>query len=243
MNFKNNVAIVTGSTSGIGKAIAISLADAGCKVMINSLNSVAEGEALAQQLPHAYYCQGDISDEAQCKKLIEQTVDQFGSVDFLINNAGISERVPHDNLDGASDELFNSMWQTNFMGTWYMSRAAMPYLQKSTHGKIINISSIAGARACGSSIPYAVSKAAVNHLTKLLANSCGPSVKVNAVAPGFVTTPRTESWDDSQQYFRDNTALGKAGTPEDIANVVLGVLASDFISGEIITVDGGFKLG
>lgn len=243
MRFDNHVALVTGSTSGIGKAIALALQDAGCRVMFNSANSVEEGEKLAQAHPNASYCQANVADEQQCKQLIDKTIEQFGQLDFLINNAGISERVPHHELDNATDELFNRMWQYNLMSAWYLSRAAIPHLEKSDHGKILNISSVAGIRAVGSSIPYAISKAALNHLTLLLANCCGPRIKVNAIAPGFIITPRTENWDNVNEYISSNTALNKAGDVKDIANVALGVLASDYINGEIVTVDGGFKLG
>lgn len=243
MRFDDCVAIVTGSTSGIGLAIAEQLSTLGCTVVINSVKSAAKGEKMAERLPPASYCQADIADESQCKALINHAIKKHGRLDVLINNAGYSERVPHGDLDAATDDLFNKMWQINFMGTWYLSRAAMPYLEKSNSGHIINISSIAGMRAAGSSIPYAVSKAAVNHLTKMLANSCGPNVKVNAIAPGFVTTPRTENWQDSHDYFTSNTALKTAGAPEDIAKLVVGILSSNFITGEVIVADGGFKLG
>lgn len=243
MRFDHQVAIVTGSTSGIGKSIATALTNAGCYVMLNSSKSVADGEQLSQQLANSAYFQADIADEQQCKNLIAATIERYGKLDFLINNAGLSARVPHYELHNATDELFNNMWNINLMGTWYMSRAAMPFLEKSDHGKILNISSVAGIRAVGSSIPYAISKAAVNHLTKLLANCCGPKIKINSIAPGFINTPRTETWDDVNKYISSNTALKKAGNTEDIASVALGVLASDYINGEIITIDGGFKLG
>lgn len=237
------VAIVTGSTSGIGLCIAKALSQSGASVMLNSVHSKEKGEQLTNEIPNTSYTQASIAIEDDCKRIVQNTLDQWGKLDILINNAGISKRIPHIDLNLNTDDVFQEMWQTNFMGTWYLSRLAMPYLQNSNPGHIINISSIAGTRATGSSIPYGVSKAAVNHLTKLLANSFSDQVRINAVAPGLVITPRTENWDDSIEYFTEKTATRRAGQPEDIAKVTLGILSSDYISGQIIEVDGGFLLG
>ena len=242
MDLANKVAIVTGSTSGIGKAIAVALAAAGAKVVINSANSFAEGEALAKSLPDAVYLQSDISDEEQAYDLVNSALKHWGKLDILINNAGYSQRIPHDDLAAATDEVFQKMWDINLMGTWYMCRAAMQHLQLQQNAHIINISSIAGVRATGSSIPYAISKAAVNHLTKLLANAAGPNVRVNAIAPGLINTPRTEGWQDIQTHFTERTALQSAGNPEDIAELTLGILRANYLTGEIIVCDGGYQL-
>ncbi|MCB1828444.1 MAG: SDR family oxidoreductase, partial [Coxiellaceae bacterium] len=177
------------------------------------------------------------------RRLITTTIEHYGQLDYLINNAGISQVIAHDDLDAATDEIFHRMWQTNVMGTWYLCRAAMPHLEKSGHGKIINISSVAGVRAAGSSIPYAVSKAAVNHLTKLLANTFGPNVSINAIAPGLIRTPRTEGWDDITTYFTEKTAKKAAGKVDDIAQCALGILKTDYLTGQVIVCDGGFLLG
>lgn len=152
MELESKVAIVTGSTSGIGKAIAVALAGAGAKVVINSSSSVAEGEALAKTLPETVYLQGDISDEEQCHNVVNSALKHWGQLDILINNAGYSQRIPHADLAAATDDVFQKMWDINLMGTWHMSRAAMPHLQLQNTAHIINISSIAGVRATGSSI-------------------------------------------------------------------------------------------
>ncbi|MDQ2994043.1 MAG: SDR family oxidoreductase [Pseudomonadota bacterium] len=238
------VAIVTGSTSGIGKAIASELAQQGVSVMINSHKSVAEGQAFAATLPDADYCQANLANEDEVKHLVNATLERFGKIDIIVNNAAAtSGRIPHDDLDASTDEIFQQLFQTNFMGTWYLCRAAMPYLQKSNDGCILNISSIAGLRATGSSIPYSISKAAVNHLTLLLANCVGPHVRVNAIAPGFILTPRTQEWPEARAYFHDNSSLQKVGQPGDIACLALGIINSQFITGQVITADGGFLLG
>lgn len=242
-DLSNKVAIVTGSTSGIGLAIAKALHQSGANIMLNSATTKEQGLALAHDLGRADYIQASIDNEQDCQLLVEKTLEKWGKIDILINNAGISKRIPHDDLDANTDEIFNQMWQVNFMGTWYLSRLAMPHLQKSHPGHIINISSIAGTRATGSSIPYAVSKAAVNHLTKLLANSFSEHVRINAIAPGFVITPRTQSWLDSHEYFQAKNASKTIGQPEDIAKLALGILSSNYMSGQVIECDGGFCLG
>ena len=242
-NLAGKVAIVTGSTSGIGKSIAQALAEAGAKVIINSAKSIAAGEKLASELPNAFYVQANVADEKQCLDLINATINKWGKIDILVNNAAFSQRIPHKDFAAATDEIFYSMFTTNVMSVWYLSRAAMPSLKSTGNGHIINISSIAGLRATGSSIPYAVSKAALNHLTLLLANACGPEVRVNAIAPGLIMTPRTEQWLDTQAYYGDKTALQHAGEPENIAAMVLGIIKANYMTGQVVTVDGGFLLG
>lgn len=241
----DKVAIVTGSTSGIGKSIAAALSLAGAKVIINSAKSVTVGEKLASELPSAFYIQANVADEKQCQDLINATLQKWGRIDILINNAAAKSvnRIPHENLAAATDEIFYNMFSTNVMSAWYLSRAALPSLKVSGHGHIINISSIAGLRATGSSIPYAVSKAALNHLTLLLANTFGPEVRVNAIAPGFIDTPRTEQWVEAKAFYAEQAALQRSGKPEEIAAMVLGIINANHMTGQIVSVDGGFLLG
>lgn len=237
------VAIVTGSTSGIGKAIAMELAQNNISVMLNSVTSVDAGVALAAELVDADYFQGDLSDETQVKSLVNATLTRFGKIDIVVNNAAASSpRIKHADLDAATDEMFFNLFQHNFMSSWYLCRAAMPHLQKNPESCILNISSIAGARATGRSIPYAVSKAAMNQLTLLLANCCGPNVRVNAIAPGFIETPRTATWSETKAFYQQKNSLKKSGSPESIAKLAMGIINSHFITGQIITADGGFLL-
>ncbi len=244
-SLKNKVAIVTGSSSGIGKCIAEMLSKAGATVIINSATSVAEGEKLASELPSSFYIQANVADEKQCQDLIDATLKKFGRIDILINNAAAKSvnRIPHGDLAAATDELFYKMFNTNVMSAWYLSRAATPALKANGLGHIVNISSIAGLKATGSSIPYAVSKAALNHLTLLLANTLGPEVRVNAVAPGFTLTPRTQKWHEAQKKYAEQSALKRSGKAEEIAEAVIGIIQANHITGQIITVDGGFLLG
>jgi ketoreductase RED2 len=239
---EGRVAIVTGSSSGIGEAIARRLADLGVKVVVNSASSVEAGTAIAESLPtEALYVQADISDQAQGQELIARTVDRFGRLDILINNAGWTTRIPHGDLDALSDDIFRKTFDVNVFGTWWLTKAAMPHLRKSPDGSVVTITSIAGFRPIGSSIAYAMSKAALNHMTLLLAKACGP-VRVNAVAPGLVATPWTSQWEDQHASVAANSPLHRAATPEDCAEAVIGLIRNSYITGHVMVVDGGTSL-
>jgi len=240
--FSDQVALVTGSTSGIGEATAKRLVALGVKVMLNSSTSVSEGESLASELEGASYRQADISSENACKKLVDATVETFGRLDILVNNAGFTSVIPHADLDGVTEEVFRRIIDVNIFGTWYLSRAAVPALKESGSGNIVNISSIAGLRPVGSSIPYSISKAGVNQMTRLMANVLGPEIRVNAVAPGLVETPWTESWDTLHAAVAARSPMKRSATAEDCAEAVLGILRNTYQTGDVVVVDGGLTL-
>jgi len=235
------VAIVTGSSSGIGEATARRLAAEGATVVVNSSASVAAGERVAASLPNAHYVQADVAEEAQCRRLVATALERCGRLDILVNNAGTTAVIPHADLDAVSDELFHRILDTNLLGTWHLTRAALPHLRQSPAGVVVNVTSIAGIRAMGSSIPYAVSKAAINHLTRLLARVSGP-VRINAVAPGLVQTPWTKDWGPLHEQVARQAPLGRSATAEDIADAILGVISTRYMTGEVILVDGGLSL-
>ena len=240
--FSDQVALVTGSTSGIGEATAKRLVALGAKVMLNSSTSVSEGESLASELEGASYRQADISSEDECKELVDATIDTFGRLDILVNNAGFTSVIPHADLDGVTEEVFRRIIDVNIFGTWYLSRAAVPALKESGSGNIVNISSIAGLRPVGSSIPYSISKAGVNQMTRLMANVLGPEIRVNAVAPGLVETPWTESWDTLHAAVAARSPMKRSATAEDCAEAVLGILRNTYQTGDVVVVDGGLTL-
>ena len=239
--FDDQVVIVTGSSSGIGESCARMFSDRGARVVVNSSSSVTEGERLAGELPNAIYVQGDISDESQAKAIVDAAVHEWGGLHHLINNAGTTKVIPHDDFDALTDDVWRRILDVNLIGTFYMSRAALPHLEK-TGGSIINVTSLAGVRQAGSSIPYAVSKAAINHLTRLMANQTGPAVRINAVAPGLVATPWTSEWDEAHERVANFAPLKRSATPDDIAIACLGLAANQYTTGEILVVDGGINL-
>jgi ketoreductase RED2 len=240
----DRVALITGSTSGIGAAVARRLSAAGARVVINSTTSVEAGESMVAELggDNAHYVQGDIAAPADAIRLVADTVDRFGRLDVLVNNAGVTVRIPHSDFETASPEVFRRLFEVNVIGTWQVTVAAMPHLKATGAGSIVNVSSLAGGRPTGSSIPYAVSKAALNHLTALLANVVGPEVRVNAVAPGLVDTPWTAGWQDLHEAVKVMAPMARSAVPEDIAGVVMTLIDSTYVTGQVWVIDGGLGL-
>ena len=236
------VAIVTGSSSGIGEEIARRLSDLGANVVVNSANSVNAGQQVAKSLStKSLYIQADISDQAAGQQLIDKTISEFGQLDILINNAGWTTLVAHHDLDSLTDEIFEKTFEVNVFGTWWLTKAAIPHLKMSKDGNIVNITSIAGVRPVGSSIAYAMTKAALNHMTILLAKSCGP-VRVNAVAPGLVETPWTSDWQAQHDNVARVAPLKRSATPQDCAEATIALIRNKYATGQIFVVDGGLTL-
>jgi ketoreductase RED2 len=235
------VALVTGSSSGIGEATARAFAAAGAAVLVNSSRSVAQGEAVAASLPDALYVRGDVAEPGAPERLVAAALDRWGRLDVLVNNAGTTALIPHQDLEAASVEVWRGIFEVNVFGTWAMSVAAMPAL-RAAQGSIVNVTSIAGVRPTGSSIPYAASKAALNHLTVLLAKVVGPEVRVNAVAPGLTDTPWTEDWDLVREVVRQVAPLKRSGQPDDVAEVVVALTRAAYVTGQVVCVDGGITI-
>ncbi len=235
------VAIITGSSSGIGEAIARALAAEGFTVVVNSATSVEAGQRLADELPDATYVQADVADPADARRLVELAVQQHGRLDVLVNNAGATVAAPLADLDGVTPQDWQRILGVNVIGPWQLSVEAVKAMGDG--GLIVNISSVGGSRPLGSSIPYAVSKAALNHLTRLLAKAVGPDVRVNAIAPGPVRTPfNSKGLDARAARTSALTPLGRIGRPADVAAMVLGLINAPFVTGEVIHVDGGINL-
>ena len=240
--FEGKVVLVTGSSSGIGEATARAFAAEGASVVVNSASSVDAGEKVAASLADGAYVQADISDAEASERLVRQAVDRFGRLDVLVNNAGVTEVIPHHDLDAVTDEVFRRIFEVNVLGTFRLTKLALPHLKAHGNGAVVNVTSVAGVRPTGSSVPYAVSKAALNHLTALLAKVTGPEVRVTAVAPGLVRTPWTQDWGPVHDAMKSMAPLGRSGEPADVASVVVDLAASAYITGDVVVVDGGFTL-
>jgi ketoreductase RED2 len=240
--FAGRVAIVTGSSSGIGEAIARRLAALGASVVVNSASSVEAGREVASSLgANAIYVQADIADKASGERLIDETLARFGRLDVLVNNAGWTAAVPQPDLDALTDEIFARTFAVNVTGTWMLTKAAMPHLKKSDDGNVLSVTSVAGVRPVGSSIAYSMSKAALNHMTRLLAKVCAP-VRVNAIAPGLVDTPWTRDWQAQHQGVKAMAPMHRAATPDDCAEAALALLRNRYVTGQVFVVDGGLTL-
>ena len=249
MEFSGRVAIVTGGATGIGRAVCESLVRAGARaVVVNYSRSRDEAEETAAAVrelgAQAVASQANVADEEQVRAMVADTLERFGHLDILVNNAGTTRFIPHPDLDALTDEVWDQIFSVNLKGTFYCSRAAGSELRRS-RGAIVNVASIAGIRASGSSIPYGVSKAGVMQLTRGLAVALAPEVRVNAVAPGLVATRWfRQSWgddraDEQEREMEAGTPLQGVATAEHVAQAILGLLASDFVTGQTIIVDGG----
>jgi ketoreductase RED2 len=234
--------IVTGSSSGIGAAVARRLAGLGAGVIVNSATSAKAGHRIAAELGDAVYVQGDIGDPATAGALVTAAAERWGRLDGLINNAGVTIEVPMPDIAAVTAAHWEKVLRTNVIGTFLVSQAALPLLRQSGDGWIINITSLAGVRQTGSSLPYAVSKAALNHLTTILAKHADGGVRVNAVAPGLVDTPWTDGWDQQKAGVQLVAPLHRVATPEDIADACLALISTPYATGQTLVVDGGLGL-
>jgi NAD(P)-dependent dehydrogenase (short-subunit alcohol dehydrogenase family) len=234
------VALVTGSSSGIGAATVRRLAADGMTVAVHSRSSHEVGKVLAAELGGSYH-QADLSDDTAAQALVPEVVSEHGRLDVLVNNAGISWPVPHASLEGLTADDWRQLLDVNLIAPWLLCTAALPALRESA-GSIVNVTSHAGVRPKGSSIAYAASKAALNHVTKLLAAALGPAVRVNAVAPGLVDTPLTESWTDAQELWKTASPMRRAAQPSDVADLISAVVHNTYLTGEVILLDGGLNL-
>lgn len=241
MDFHDKTVLITGASSGIGERCAERFAALGATVVVNSARSVEAGEEVAERIG-GLYLQADVSDEAAVQAMVAGAVDRTGRLDVVINNAGATEVIPHHDLDAVTNDIWHHIMGTNLTGTWNVTRAAVPHLRNSDNGNIINVTSLAGVRVLGSSIPYAVSKAGLNHLTRLLARALGPDVRVNAVAPGLVDTPWTADWDEIRKQVQATAPMRRSASPDDIAEACLYLANSTFVTGDILMVDGGHHL-
>ena len=247
VSLSEKTALVTGGGTGIGRAVAIVLARGKAKVAVNYCHSQREAESVVAEIRaaggSATLFQADISDLEQVERMFSSVEQELGPVSILINNAGRTHFMEFADLDGISDEIWDGINDLNVKGAFYCSRAAWRHMRSIGGGCVVNVASIAGLTGRGSSIPYAVSKAALIGLTKSLAIALAPHVRVNAVAPGVVNT----RWIDGQGDFKTRseleTPMGRNAEAADVAEVVLSLVTSaGFVTGQILAVDGGRTL-
>jgi 3-oxoacyl-[acyl-carrier protein] reductase len=251
---RGKVALVTGSATGIGAAIAATFAQAGANLVINYTRSEAEAHATAALAREAgaevRVVRGDVAIDADCTKLAGAAIEAWGRIDILVNNAGTTKFAAHGDLDALAAEDFARIYAVNVTGAFQTIRACRDALKASGEGAIVNVSSVAGIAGVGSSVAYAASKGALNTVTLSLARALAPEIRVNAVCPGYVAT----------RWFKDRfgaarfeaitaeqaaaTPLKRAGEPSDIAQAVLFLCtpAARHITGELLVVDGGLHL-
>jgi 3-oxoacyl-[acyl-carrier protein] reductase len=253
VEIEGKAAIVTGAGTGVGRATALALAARGCSVVVNYSRSRVDAERTAAECSKlgviALPYQADVAVDADCRRMVEATLAELGQLDILVQSAGTTVFVPHQNLDAVSAEDWQQIMAVNVVAPFQMARAARAALERSGSGEIVMISSVAGITGTGSSIPYCASKAALNNLVITLARALAPKIRVNGVAPGAITGRWLkqgwgESYDAIMKGVSERVPLGRPSEPEDIAAAVLGLIAgSDMVTGHMLVCDGGMTLG
>ena len=233
------VALVTGAAKRIGRSIALRLAAEGADVVVNFLSSEDEaqqvGEGVRKAGRRASVIAADVSQSAQVKELFAAVDRDFGRLDILINNAGVYFDAPFESL---TEEQWDFTLNTNLKSQYLCAQAAVPFMRRAGRGCIVNLSSIGAFQPKPSHVHYCVSKAGVVMMTRCLARALGPSITVNSVAPGKIQFPDEEI---DQGYVR-RTPLAKVGTGDDIADAVLFLIQAQFMTGQVLLVDGGRML-
>lgn len=245
-----SAAVVTGSATGIGAAVAMRLAALGWGVLINYTRSEEEARATLAACREAggqaVLCQADVRSDEDCRRMAQASLDAFGRIDGLVNNAGITKFVSAGDLDGLQRTDFERLFGVNVLGAFQMTRAVLPTLQASGRGAIVNVSSYSGINGLGSSLAYAASKGALNTLTKGLAHTLAPKVRVNAVCPGYVDTRWGRAGLDEASYqafkakLRVEMPLRRMVRAEEVAEAVVWFLsASPTVTGQLLVIDAG----
>lgn len=252
MDLKGKTAIVTGSAVGVGRETAVQLAQRGAHVVINYSRSEDEAEEALELVKQtgvkALLIKADVSNDNEVRQMVARTVEELGSVDVLVNNAATTHFVNFADLEGMEEEMWDKILAVNLKGPFFCSRAVAPAMKDAGQGAIVNIASIAGIKAVGSSIAYAASKAGLINMTIALARVLAPDIRVNCVAPGFIDTRWLKQglgdfYEPAKKRTASQTPLGRVSTPEDIAQVVLSFIeGADFVTGQTTIVDGGSSI-
>lgn len=252
MPTKQLVAIVTGGGTGVGQATSKQLARLGWSVVVNYSRSKADAEGTVADIVagggRAIAVQADVAKDADCRALVDQAVKTYGRVDLLVNCAGTTEFIPFPELEQATDEVWQRLYQVNVIGPFHCARAVKEAMLASGGGQIINVSSVAAQLGQGSSIPYCCTKAALDNLTVSLARTLAPHIRVNGIAPGFIAGRWTQAglgdrYDSFVAAYEQTLPLGQVCTPDDIAAGILSLVnGSPLVTGQTLTVDGGMMI-
>ncbi|MFP7732105.1 SDR family NAD(P)-dependent oxidoreductase [Priestia aryabhattai] len=245
-DFTNKVFIITGGGTGVGKATALKLADKGAKLVINYSASEKEAKKVVEEIVEkgnmAFAFKANVAVEHEVNEMIHQTIVQFGRLDGLVNNASITAQIPMNDLESATDDVWDSLYAVNVKGMFHCVKAVAPHMKKQKSGAIVNVGSVAGTTGIGSSIPYAASKAAIHTMTKSLAIALAPDIRVNCISPGAVDTRWWSGNEDKMYQLAGNLPLQRISSPEDIADAILFQLKQESVTGQVFTIDNGQTL-
>jgi ketoreductase RED2 len=236
------VALVTGGSSGIGAETARQLHALGCAVAVNARTADGPGHAVADEVD-GVFLPADVGDPGQASGLVEAVIERYGRLDVLVNSAGTTELIPHADLAAATPEIWHRLYATNVVAPWVLTTAAQPHLESAPDGgAVVNVGSLSGIKPGGSSIPYAVSKAALHQQTRMLAVALAPRIRVNAVAPSIADTGWTRGMDAARAAAERDIPLGRMASAADVARVILTQVLSPYVTGAVWRVDGGSGL-
>jgi 3-oxoacyl-[acyl-carrier protein] reductase len=248
--FSKEVAWVTGSSTGIGRACALSLTKEGCKVAVHYNRSEDEAKEVVEEIEstggEALLVGGDVADAGEVKRMVGEIEERFGRLDILVNNAG--SLIERRSLEEMDEDLWDRVMDVNLKSVYLCSQAALPLMKRRGRGKIVNMTSVAARTGGGpGSVAYATSKGGVSTLTRAMAKELiSDGIIVNAVAPGIITTPFHEQFtpDDVREKMTGNIPIGREGTPEEISAAVVYLASSqaDYIVGEILEINGGMLM-
>jgi 3-oxoacyl-[acyl-carrier protein] reductase len=247
VDLKGKVALITGGGTGLGREISLAFARQGADVAVNYSRSEADAVATARELEgrgvRAIAVQADVSIAADIQAMVDRTASELGGVDLLVNNAGTTKFVGFKDLDNMDEESWDRIMAVNLKGPWLCMKAVAGPMRRAGQGAIVSITSVAGQRATGSSVAYAVSKAGLIHATRCMALALAPEIRVNSVAPGLVLTRWQHAMsEERREEQRQAAPLKRTVQPEEIATTVVECLRNDGMTGQTITVDAGMLL-
>lgn len=242
MDLNGKVALVTGGARRLGRELSLGLAAAGADVVINYHESAAEAEATAAEIValgrRVITIRADVAIKADVVRLVRETADVFGRLDVLVNNASTFQSTP---LLAIEEAEWDRVMGVNLKGPFLLAQAAQPLLRREGGGVIVNIADLSGLEPWPSYAHHSVSKAGLIHLTRVLARALGPEIRANCIAPGTVLPP--EGYTEVQlRESRDRTVLHRIGSPDDLVRALLFLVESDYVTGEVLVVDGGRML-
>lgn len=222
------------------------LAKRGAIVAVNYSRSQSEAEETVEMIQRdggrAFAIQADVSKNSEVQDMVRLIVKIYGPIDVLINNASITRHIPMDDLEAATEDIWDELYAVNVKGMFFCARAVAPFMKKSKAGAIVNVGSIAGLTGAGSSMPYAVSKSAVHGLTKSLAHALAPEIRVSGVAPGAVATRWWAGREEKMKSMIGTLLLQRIAEPEDVAKLICSLVEHESLTGQIITIDSGQTL-
>lgn len=244
--YKDKVALVTGGGTGVGRATCIKLAEYGASVILNYSHSYKEAQETVEMIEASggsvIAIKADVTDDCAVHEMIMEAERKFGTIHYLINNASITEQIDLADLESITDNVWEKLFSVNVKGMFYCARAVAPIMKNQKDCSILNMGSIAGLTGSGSSLPYAVSKAAVHCLTKSLARALAPDIRVNCIAPAAISTRWWAGEEEKMYRLSGNLPLQRISTPEDIAELICSLLFQPSMTGQIISPNNGMLI-